>query len=188
MSWDESEGIGLMEDSAFVSQINPHNCIFVLVNYQTKLASTISSKDVAPVIDTALLLAKTAKTFEIPIILTTICAHTFGGPLLTPLRTVLPNREPIDCRTLSVWEDKEVSAVLEKIGRKKLVMAGFWTNFSLTLSAIQALQAGFKVYIVSDACGDLSDGDDKVAVRRMIAAGAVVVNSSQLLFQFHNYR
>jgi len=172
---------------ALVSQITPYNCVFVLVNYQTKLASTIDSKDVLPVIDTALLLAKTAKIFEIPTILTTIGGDTYGGPLLMPLRMVFPNKRPFNCDTLSVWEDRKVAAALKKTTRKTIVMAGLWTNFSLTLSTIHAVQAGYRVYVVSDGCGELSEEDDKIAAQRMVEAGAVLIDSSQILLQFQDY-
>ena len=177
-----------MENPKNLNQLTPWNCIFVLINYQTKLAFTINSRDLQPLIDNTLCLAKLARTFEIPTILTTICADSFGGPLLTPLRTVFPDQSPIDCNKLSVWENKSVLRTVNKLGRKKLVMAGLWTNFSVAVSAVQALHAGYDVYVVSDACAELSPADNDMAVQRMIEAGAVSLACSRIFLHFQTIR
>jgi len=173
-----------VESHTAISQLTPGNCIFILVNYQTKLAFTINSKDQPALINNAVRLAKIAKAFEIPVILTTIGAATFGGPLLSPLQMVFPDQNPFNCDKLSIWENTRVSAALKKTARKKIVMAGLWTNFTVALSAIQALHAGYQVYIASDACAELSDIDNDSAVQRMIEAGAVSLDSSQILLHF----
>ena len=173
-----------MKNHATIIQLTPGNCIFILINYQTKLAFTINSKDQSALINNVVRLAQIAKTFEIPVILTTIGAETFGGPLLPPLKMVFPDQSVMDCNKLSIWEDRRISNALKRIARKKLVMAGFWTNFSVALSAIQALQAGYEVYIVSDACAELSETDNDMAVQQMIKAGAVSLECSQILFRF----
>lgn len=176
-----------MENPAILSQLTPGNCIFIMINYQTKLAFTINSKDLPVLTNNAVRLAKIARTFEIPILLTTICADSFGGPLLSPLQKVFPDQDPIDCNKLNVWENGRASAVLKKLGRKKLVMAGLWTDFSVAVSAIQALRSGYEVYIVSDACAELSAADNDMAVQKMIEAGAVPLDSSRLLLHFKAY-
>ena len=173
-----------METQTILGQLTPGNCIFILVNYQTKLAFTINSKDLPTLIDNAVHLAKIARSFEIPLILTTIGAETFGGPLLSPLRSAFPDQDPINCNKLSIGENRRISAEMKRIARKKLVMAGLWTNFTVALSAIQALQAGYEVFIVSDACAELSDTDNDMAVQRMIEAGAVPLDCSRILLHF----
>jgi len=173
-----------METQTILGQLTPGNCIFILVNYQTKLAFTINSKDLPALIDNAVHLAKIARSFEIPLIFTTIGAETFGGPLLSPLRLAFPDQDPINCNNLSIWKNRRISAELKRIGRRKLVMAGLWTNFTVALSAIQALQAGYEVFIVSDACAELSKADNDMAVQRMIEAGAVPLDCSRILLHF----
>jgi nicotinamidase-related amidase len=173
-----------MVNPTTLSQLTPGNCIFVLINYQTKLAFTINSENLPPLINNAVRLAKIARTFEIPTLLTTICADSFGGPLLSSLQMVFPDQDPIDCNKLNVWESGRASTALKKIGRKKLVMAGLWTDFSVAVSAIQALRTGYDVYIATDACAELSDADNDMAVQKMIEAGAVPLDSSRILLHF----
>jgi nicotinamidase-related amidase len=176
-----------MENLTDLSKITPWNCIFILINYQTKLAFTFNSRDLQPLIDNALCLAKLARTFEIPTILTTICSDSFGGPLLPPLQTVFPDQDPIDCNKLSVWENRRISRAVSKIARRKLVMAGLWTNFSVAVSAVQALQRGYEVYVIADACAELSTADNDDAVQKMIGEGAVPLDCSRLLLHFKAY-
>ncbi len=173
-----------MENFTSLNQLTPGNCSILLINYQTKLAFTINSRDLQPLIDNALCLARLARTFEIPTILTTICADSFGGPLLTPLQKAFPDQDPIDCNKLSIWESRSVIRTVNKMGRRKLVMSGLWTNFSVAVSAIQALQAGYEVYVVTDACAELSSTDNDMAVQRMIEAGAVSLACSQIVLHF----
>jgi nicotinamidase-related amidase len=177
-----------MEKSTPLNQLTPGNCVFIMINYQTKLAFTINSKDLPPLINNAVRLAKIARTFEIPTLLMTICADSFGGPLLPSLQMVFPDKDPIDCNKLNVWESGRASTLLKKIGRKKLVMAGLWTDFSVAVSAIQALRRGYEVYIVSDACAELSEADNDLAVQKMIEAGVAPLDCSQIVLHFKAYQ
>jgi len=171
-------------DQLIHSPLDPGSCVFILINYQTKLAFTINSKAVSGLIRNAVRLAEIAEFHGVPTILTTIGMNSFGGPLLSQIQAVFPGQEPIDCDTVSIWENGRVSASLKEKGRKKLVMAGLWTNFSVALSAIQARMAGYKVYIVSDACGELNDADNEAAIQRMIETGVVPLDCSQVFSIF----
>ncbi len=159
----------------------------ILIDFQTDLLLTIDSIDVKTVVGNALDLARTANSSGIPTLMTTIRANSFGGPLLPQLHMIFPNGRPIECTTMSVMEDNGVRREVERTDRRKLVVAGLWTDFCVALSATQAVGAGYEVYVVTDACGDLSKRAQDTAVRRMIRAGAIPVECRRVLAELQQH-
>src|SRR5207245_4508280 len=115
-------------------------------------------------------LAKTAKVFGVPTILTTVLEDR-GGLLIKRLQDVFPEQKPIDRTFINTWEDSRVVEAVKKTGRKKLIMAALWTEICLAMPAIQALGQGYEVFIVNDATGVVTCEDNVVAVRRCGQAG-----------------
>jgi nicotinamidase-related amidase len=163
------------------NKLTPYNCVAVLINFQTGLLSTIDSIESKTLTENAFALAKTVSLLGIPAILTTIGASTFGGPLLPQLRITLGNGRLVECHTVSVWENRRVYREVKRTGRRKIIMAGLWTDFCIADSAIQALKAGYEVYMVTDASGDLNAKAQETGIRRMIPAGARPMKSRQIL-------
>jgi nicotinamidase-related amidase len=137
-------------------ELTPNNCTIILMDYQSHFALTIGSTDGEGLIHNAVNLAKTAKIFNIPTVLTTIGESSFGAPVFSKLQEIFPDQKPIDRTTLSVFEDTGLLNKMEKIGRNKLVIAGLWTDFGVAPSIQQARTLGYEVFIVVDACGDVS--------------------------------
>jgi len=131
----------------------------------------------------AVSLAKTARTFSIPTVLTTIGEEAFGGPLFPKLHEVLPEGKLFPRLTMSIWDDDGIVKAIETTGRNRLVMAGVWTDFCVVRSVTQALERGYEVFVVADVCGDLSPQADDDATRRMIQAGAVPMTWLQVLLE-----
>src|SRR5258705_8678005 len=119
-------------------------------------------------------LAKTAKVFNIPTILTTVIEER-GGYLIKGLQDVFPEQKPINRTFINTWQDKRVVNAVKATGRKQLVLAALWTEICLAMPALQALAEGYDVFIVTDASGGVSVEAHDMAVRRMIAAGAVPI-------------
>ncbi len=163
--------------------LSPKNCSFLLVDYQPQMLFAVHSIDGQTLINNATGLAKAAKVFKIPTVLTTIAEKSFSGPFFPEVLNVLPKIKPIDRTSINCWEDKKVLAAVEKIGRKKLVVAGLWTTLCVGMPVIHALEAGYEVYFVADACGDVSNAAHDMAVQRMIQAGAVPVTWLQVLLE-----
>jgi hypothetical protein len=84
-----------------------------------------------------------------------------------------------------VFEDNGVLAVLEKIGRNKLVIGGLWTDFGVAASAVQALKTGYEVYIVIDACGDISARAHEMALKQIIQNRAILMTWLQIFLTLH---
>ena len=152
--------------------LTPDNCILVLMDHQPFQFTALGSHDSQTIKNNVVGLAKVAKNFGIPTLLTTVVEGR-GGRIIPGLQQVFHEQVPIERTTLNTWEDERVIAWVEATGRKKVVMAGLWTEICLALPAIQALGEGYDVYIVTDASGGVSPESHEQAVRRMVQAGAV---------------
>ncbi|MFI5450357.1 MAG: hydrolase [Candidatus Bathyarchaeia archaeon] len=161
----------------------PDNCVFLLIDYQPQMAFAVTNIDGQTLINNAVGLAKAAKVFGIPSIVTTVATKTFSGPMFSQLQDVFPGVIPIDRTTMNSWEDDRVVAAVKKTGRRKIVMGGLWTEVCIADATIDALQEGFEVYVVADACGATSTMAQEMAMQRMIQAGAVPVTWLQVLLE-----
>jgi nicotinamidase-related amidase len=119
-------------------------------------------------------LAKTAKVFGVPTILTTVLEER-GGYLIKGLQDVYPDQKPIDRTFINTWQDPRVVDEVKKSGRRQLILAALWTEVCLAMPTLQALEEGYDVFIVTDASGGVSAEAHDMAVRRMTAAGAVPI-------------
>jgi nicotinamidase-related amidase len=167
--------------SEIQSLLTPENCGLTLIDYQPQPVFHIQSIDRQLLINNVIGLAKTALLFEIPTIVTTVLADEFAGPLLPELRDVFPDAEVIDRTSLNAWQDPEFRAAVEATGRRKLIMAGIWTEVCLAMPAVSAREAGYEMYFVVDAVGGVSTDAHNAAVERLIQAGAVPITWIALL-------
>ncbi len=177
-----------MERSVDVSSkihglLEPDNCTLILIDYQPQMAFPVQSIDRQLLINNATGLAKAAKIFDIPTILTTVAEKEFSGPMFSQIQDIFPDKKPIDRTTMNFWEDEKAKAEIKRIGRNKLILAGLWTEICIALPAISALEDGYEVYFVADACGDVSELAHNMAIHRMIQAGAVPLNWLQVLLE-----
>lgn len=163
--------------------LSPDNCAVVLIDYQPQMLFAVKSVDGQTLVNNAVGLAKAARLFKVPTILTTVAEKSFSGPTFAQLREVLFDLKPIDRTTMNSWEDPKVVDAVKKTGRKKLVMGGLWTEVCIVLPTIQALEAGYEVYVVADACGGTSPVAHDVAIQRMVQAGAVPITWLQFLLE-----
>lgn len=152
--------------------ITKDNSVLILIDHQPQTLFGIASHDRQTVINNVEALAKTAKAFGIPTILTTVAATTFTGPLIPEIRNVFPNQEVYDRTSLNTWADKRIVDAVKKTGRKKLIFAGVWTELCLALPVLSAIEDGYEVYFVADASGGSSVEAHQLGIQRMIQAGA----------------
>ena len=166
------------------SLLTPDNCALILIDHQPQMVFGMASIDRQLLINNVVGLAKAAKIFKIPTILTTIAAKTFSGPILSGLQEIFPDQKPIDRTSMNAWEDERVVAAVQKTGRQKLVMAALWTEVCLAFPALSAQDGGFQVYAVADASGGTSVQVHDMAMQRLIQAGVVPVTWLQVLLEF----
>ena len=154
--------------------LRPEDSILVLIDHQPYQFTNLNSHEPTMIVNNVIGLAKTAKVFDVPTILTTVIEER-GGYLIKGLQDVFPEQKPIDRTFINTWEDPKVVDVVKKSGRKQLVLAALYTEICLAMPAIQALAEGYDVFIVTDASGGVSLEAHDMAVRRMVAAGAVPI-------------
>lgn len=151
--------------------LDPSQAVICLIDHEPQMFFAVESSQRSGVMNAVTGLAKTAKIFGIPLILTTVEAFTFSGPLFAKVQSVFPDVVPIDRTTLNAWEDKKVKSAIEKTGRKKLLLAGLWTEVCVTLPALSATEDGYDVCVVADASAGSSREAHNMALQRMINAG-----------------
>src|SRR5258706_1719359 len=155
--------------------LRPENSIVVLIDHQPFQFANLNSHEPTMVINNVAGLAKAAKVFNVPTILTTVIEER-GGYIIKQLQDVFPEQKPINRTFINTWEDPKVTDIVKKSGRKQLILAALYTEICLAMPAIQALGEGYDVFIVTDASGGVTVGAHDMAVRRMVAAGAVPIN------------
>jgi nicotinamidase-related amidase len=153
------------------SLLRPEDSVLVLIDHQPYQLANLNSHDPQMVVNNTTGLAKAAKVFGVPTILTSVIAAR-GGLLFPSITDVFPDQEVIDRTFINTWEDKKVVDAVKATGRKQLIIAGLWTEICVAMPAIQALGEGWDVTVVTDASGGTSVEAHQVAIQRMIAAGA----------------
>ena len=164
--------------------LTPQNSQLIFIDHQPQMTFGVMSIDRQLLFNNVIGLAKAAKIFKAPVILTTVETKGFSGYMWPQLLEVFPDKQPIERTSMNSWEDKKFVAEVERIGRKKLVIAALWTEVCLAFPAIQAMEAGYEVYAVEDACGGTSEMAHRNAMQRVVQAGAVPVTWQQVLLEF----
>jgi nicotinamidase-related amidase len=163
--------------------LSPHNHALVLIDFQSQMAFATKSIDPVELRNNAALVAQAAAGFNVPTILTTVAAKTFSGPMFDEITDAFPGQELLDRTSMNTWEDAAVIKTVNTIGKERLVMAGLWTSVCIVGPALSALAQGFEVYVVTDACGDVSADAHERAVQRMVQAGVRPMSSLQYLLE-----
>ena len=163
-----------MSKSGLDALLRPEDSILVLIDHQPYQFTNLNSHEPTMIINNVVGLAKGAKIFNVPTILTTVLEER-GGYLIKGLQDVFPEQKPIDRTFINTWQDPKVTDIVKKSGRKQLIIAALWTEICLAMPVIQALGEGYDVFIVTDASGGTSVEAHEMAVRRMVQAGAVPI-------------
>ncbi len=160
------------EKTGLNALLTPEESVLLLIDHQPFQFANLNSHEPTMVVNNVIGLAKTAKAFDIPTILTTVVQDR-GGNLIQGLQDVFPDQKPLDRTSINTWEDSRVVDAVRATGREKLIIAGLWTEICVAMPAIQALEDDYAVYVVTDASGGVSAEAHDMAVRRMIQAGVV---------------
>ena len=166
------------------SLLQASDCALLMVDYQAGLAFGVESSSRQAVLHNAIALARTATTFEVPVIVSTSASKVYSGPLFPSLQAVLPQIKSIERRNMNAWEDENARSAVLATGRKRLLVSGLLTEACVSFPALSALEAGLEVFVVADACGGLTPDGHQFALRRMEAAGATLTSWIQVLLEF----
>jgi len=157
--------------NGLASLLRPEDSVLVLIDHQPYQLANLNSHDPHMVVNNSTALAKAAKIFGVPTVLTSVIADR-GGRIFPQITDVFPGQEVIDRTFINTWEDRKVVEAVEATGRKQLIIAGLWTEVCVAMPAIQALGEGWDVTVVADASGGTSLESHEVAIQRMLGAGA----------------
>src|SRR6185369_15399489 len=163
--------------------LNPSNHLLIMIDHQSQMAFATKSIDPITLRNNAALVAKAAREFKVPTILTTVAEKTFSGPMFDEIKSVFPDAKMFDRTTMNTWEDARIAERVNQIDRAKVVFAGLWTSVCIVGPTLSALDQGFEVYVIADACGDVSDEAHQRAMERMIQAGVRPMTSLQYLLE-----
>lgn len=164
--------------------LNPQNSTLILIDFQPQMTFGVANIDRQTLFNNVMLLAKAAKIFNVPTVLTTVETKSFSGNFWPQVLDIFPNQEPVERTSMNSWEDAKLVEAVAATGRKKLIMAALWTEVCLTFPALEAIQAGYEVYAVEDASGGTSTAAHNAAMRRIEQAGAVPVTALQVLLEY----
>ena len=130
--------------------LTPDNCVVALIDHQPQMLFGVSSTDRQSIINNTLAFAKAAQVFDLPVVLSTVETKSFSGYMWPQLAALFPGRTPIERSSMNAWDDKNFVAAIEQTGKKKIVLAGLWTETCVALPTIQAIHDGYEI-----CCGRL---------------------------------
>jgi nicotinamidase-related amidase len=165
--------------------LTPSNCQVIFIDQQPQMAFGVQSMDRQTLKNNTVALAKAAKAFDIPTIITTVETEAFSGHTYPELLDVFPGKDILERSSMNSWDDQKVRDALAKNGKKKVVVSGLWTevcNNSFALCAMQ--EGGYEIYMVADASGGTSKEAHDYAMQRMIQAGVIPVTWQQVMLEW----
>jgi nicotinamidase-related amidase len=166
-----------------VEMLTPQNSAIALIDYQPAMYQGVQSHDRLVTFNNIQVLAKAAKLFKIPTVISTIAKDSFSGPFMPEVIELFPKQNIIDRTSMNSWLDANFRKAVHDTGRKKVVVAGLWTEACVMFPTLDMLKEGFEVYISADACGDVSLEAHNRAMDRAVQAGAVPITALQYLFE-----
>src|SRR5438128_53139 len=164
--------------------LTPDNCVVAIIDLQPQMLFGVANFDRQTVINNNVALSKAARVFDVPVVLSTVETKGFSGNMWPQIQAVFPKQTPIERTTMNSWDDANFVAAIQKIGRKKIVLTGLWTETCVALPTIQAIHDGYEVYVVEDCCGDVSQLAHDNAMKRVIQAGAKPVTALSVMLEW----
>jgi nicotinamidase-related amidase len=151
------------------------DCALVLIDFQNEMFEVIRSETPADLVELNVrLLAKSAKGFGMPVVLSTVgVGFGFNGPTRPAILAELDGVEVIDRSSMNAFEDDAFRAAVEATGRRRLIIAGLHTEICQSFATVAALKDGYDVMYVTDAVGGRSQVAHRTGIERLAHAGAV---------------
>src|SRR5437867_9222196 len=151
----------------------PKDSAVVFIDHQPQMTFGVANIDRATLINNVVLLAKVAKEFNVPTIITAVETESFSGYVWPQLLDVFPGQQVVERSSMNSWDDAGFRKAIEATGKKNIIMTGLWTEVCVTWPTIEMLGAGYNIYVVEDCCGATSAAAQEAALSRMVQAGAV---------------
>jgi nicotinamidase-related amidase len=177
--------VSVFAQNPAASLLTPANHALVLIDHESQMAFPVTSIPVESLRNNVGLVAGGSKIFKIPTLVTTVAEKSFSGPVFPEVAEFYPATATkyIDRTTMNAWEDANAYKALTAFGKKKIVIAGLWTSVCIVGPVLSAIADGYDVYVITDACGDVSKEGHEMAIQRMIKAGATTMTSTQYVLE-----
>ncbi|NEO50112.1 MAG: hydrolase [Moorea sp. SIO4A3] len=167
-----------------IELLTPENSVLLFIDHQPQMAFGVVNIDSQLLKNNVVALAKAAKVFNIPTILTTVETENFSGYMWPELLDVYPEHDLLERTSMNSWDDPKVRDAVGLTGRKKLILSGLWTEVCINLCAFSAMQDSYEVYVVEDACGGTSEMAHRASMDRMVQAGVVPITWQQVALEW----
>jgi nicotinamidase-related amidase len=160
------------------------NSAVVFIDHQPQMTFGVANIERQQLINNVVMLAKAAKEFGIPAILTAVETESFSGYIWPQLMDIFPGQQPIERSSMNSWDDAAFRQAVEATGRKNIIISGLWTEVCVTWPTLNMLNEGYNIYVVEDACGATSQLAQDAAIRRCIQAGAIPMTTIATVLEF----
>ena len=170
--------------NAYHKLYTPEDSVVVFIDHQPQMTFGVANIDRASLINNVTLLAKVAKEFKVPAILTAVETESFSGYIWPQLIDVFPGQAVVERTSMNSWDDAGFRKAIEATGRKNIIITGLWTEVCVTWPTIEMLGAGYNIYVVEDCCGATSTAAQEAALSRMVQAGAVRTTTIAALLEW----
>src|SRR2546425_10434505 len=162
----------------------PADSALVFIDQQPQMTFGMASSDRAAMINNVTLLARVAKEFKVPTVVTAVETESFSGYVWPQLLDILPGQPIVERSSMNSWDDPGFRKAIEATGKKNIIMTGLWTEVCVTWPTIEMLGAGYNIYVVEDCCGATSAAAQEAALSRMVQAGAVRLTTIAALLEW----
>lgn len=166
-----------------LEMLTPENCAIALIDYQPAMYQGVQSHDRLVTFNNVQILAKAARLFQLPTVLSTVAQSSFSGPFMPEVTELFAGQPIIDRTSMNSWLDGNFREAVRRVKRQKWVIAGLWTEACVLFPTLDMLREGYEVYVPADACGDLSVEAHNRAMDRLTQAGAIPITSLQFVFE-----
>jgi nicotinamidase-related amidase len=168
---------------AYNEMLTPKNCAIALIDYQPAMYQGVQSHDRITIMNNVQILAKAAKLFKVPLVLTTVAKDSFSGPFMPEVAELFPGQTIIDRTSMNSWLNADFRKAVKNTGRRRFLIAGLWTEACVMFPSLDMLKEGYEIFVPTDACGDLSHEAHERSVQRLIQAGATPITSMQWAYE-----
>lgn len=170
--------------NAYQKLYTAQDTAIVFIDHQPQMTFGVANIDRATLMNNVVLMAKVAKEFNVPAVLTSVETESFSGYVWPQLLDVFPGQKVVERSSMNSWDDLGFRKAIEATGRKNIIMTGLWTEVCVTWPTIEMLGAGYNVYVVEDCCGATSPAAQEAALSRMVQAGATRLTTIAALLEF----
>jgi nicotinamidase-related amidase len=168
----------------YLKLYTPQDSAVVFIDHQPQMTFGVANIDRSLLINNVTMLAKVAKEYKVPAVLSAVETEGFSGYVWPQLLDVFPGQPVVERSSMNAWDDAGFRKAIDATGRKNIILTGLWTEVCVTWPAISMLAADYTIYVVEDCCGATSSAAQDAALSRMVQAGAIRLTTVAALLEW----